>query len=104
MLIVKHFASRLTVSGHNNNNKKRERINPRSAAVSMSYFLLGVRKRPQDAAEVLPPFGLHSYQAPRPGAVSGGGNERNRTQGASSKVGFLDSGNGTAPRCFKGSP
>lgn len=42
---------------------------------------------------------LHSC-TPTRNSVSGG-NERNRTHGASWKVGFLDSGNGTAPRCLK---
>ncbi|KAI9542981.1 hypothetical protein NQZ68_013912 [Dissostichus eleginoides] len=54
-----------------------------------------VKKCPQDAAEVLPR--QHSCTPTRNGVR--GGNERNRTHGASSKVGFLDSGNGTAPRC-----
>ncbi|KAK9525905.1 hypothetical protein VZT92_016576 [Zoarces viviparus] len=39
--------------------------------------------------------------APQPGTVSEKEMRRNRTHGASSKVGFLDSGNGTAPRCLK---
>ncbi|KAJ4924720.1 hypothetical protein JOQ06_003671, partial [Pogonophryne albipinna] len=56
-----------------------------------------VKKCPQDAAEVLPR--QHSCTPTRNGVR--GGNERNRTHGASSKVGFLDSGNGTPPRCLK---
>lgn len=37
----------------------------------------------------------------QPGTVSEEEMRRNRTHGASSNVGFLDSGNGTAPRCLR---
>lgn len=88
MLIVKHFASHLEVP---------VAINESILLCCADVLFRGVRKRPQDAAEVLPR--LHSCTPTRNGGR--GGNERNRTHGASSKAAFLDSGNGTAPRCLK---
>lgn len=88
MLIVEHIASHLKVPAT---------INESVLLCRADVLFLGVRKYPQDAAEVLPR--PHSCTPTRNGVR--GWNERNRTHWASSKTGFLDSGNGTAPWSLK---